>query len=154
MGYLVLKKDTIIFRKSLRRDNFLPCIRLPKLVEWILWKKSVFALIKGLCIALMATGAAGSTVAAVESWISSLADSRSLGALSGGVGLVGGLLGGSQIGQRRLLFVGQSLSVGLSLVGHLSLRRLLSLGGLQRRSGLSGVRLGRLGGGGQRLGLL
>ena len=105
-------------------------------------------------VSLVASGASATSVSAVESGISSLTDGGSLGTLSGGVGLVGGLLGGSQISKSSLLLVGEGLGVGLGLVGHLSLRGLLGLGGLEGSNGLGSVRLGRFSSRSQRLGLL
>ena len=87
------------------------------------------------------------TTAAVptKTRIGALSDSRCLGGLGSRVSLVCGLLGSGQISKRRLLFVSECLGVGLCLIGHLGLRCLLSLGSLQRSSGLCGVRLGRFG---------
>lgn len=81
-------------------------------------------------------------------------DNISLSSLGGGVSLVGSLLGSGQISQRSLLFLGQMLSVLLSLVGHLALGALNSLDGLKSRRGSGGVGASSLGGRGESLSLL
>ena len=86
--------------------------------------------------------------------VTALSNCCSLSSLSGRVSLVGGLLGSGQISKRSLLFVSECLGIGLCLIGHLGLRCLLSLGSLQRSSGLCGVRLGRFGSSSEGLSLL